>query len=60
MQSVSWEVRLGAILVAVGEGVPVPGYGGGDVGPYAKNVETRVAESKATLTMFRGSGSEGK
>ena len=60
MQSVSWEVRLVAIPVAVGEGVLVPGYAGGNIGPRAKNVETRVAESKATSTMFRGSGSEGK
>ena len=60
MQSVSWEVRLVAIPVAVGEGVPVPGYAGGNIGPSAKNVETRVAESKATSTMFRGSGFEGK
>ena len=60
MQSVSWEVRLVAILVAVGEGVPVPSYVAGDVGPSTKNVETRVAESEAASTMFRGRGSEKK
>ena len=60
MQSVGWEVRLVATPVAVGECVPVPGYGGGDVGARTKNVETRVPESEAASTMFRGRWSEGK
>ena len=60
MQSVGWEIRLVATLVAVGEGVPVPSYAAGDVGPSAENFETRVAESETASTMFRGRGFEGK